>query len=66
VAEPIAAELELPVDDLLNSPHFLFGSVDSMVETLQARREEYNLSYIVVPEDQIDHLAPLIARLAGK
>jgi probable F420-dependent oxidoreductase len=66
VAEPIAAELELPVDDLLNSPHFLFGSVDNMVETLEARREEYNLSYIVVPEDQIDHLAPLIARLAGK
>jgi hypothetical protein len=51
---------------VLDSPHTLIGSLDSMVEDLERRREEYGLSYIVVPEDKMEPLAPIIARLKGR
>jgi probable F420-dependent oxidoreductase len=60
------AENEIPVETVLDSPHTLIGSLDSMVEDLERRREEYGLSYIVVPEDKMEPLAPIIARLKGR
>jgi probable F420-dependent oxidoreductase len=60
------AESELSVETVLDSPHTLIGSLDSMVEDLERRREEYGLSYIVVPEDKMEPLAPIIARLKGR
>jgi probable F420-dependent oxidoreductase len=65
VAEVLAPALGIGVDDALASPHALVGSVDSIVETLQERRERHGISYICWHDDAIDALAPVVARLAG-
>jgi probable F420-dependent oxidoreductase len=63
-AERLAPAFGLPADDLLTSPHALFGSLDGIVETLRERREVYGLSYVVVPQDLMGALAPVVARVA--
>jgi probable F420-dependent oxidoreductase len=45
-------------------PHALVGSTASMCETLQARRERWGMSYVVVQADAMDAMAGVIARLA--
>ena len=50
---------------VLTSPKFLVGSVDQIVEDLQARRERYGFSYITVFGEYVDVLSPVVARLAG-
>lgn len=64
-ADVTPAEVTPSAEQVLASPHFLFGPLGAMTETLQARREEYGLSYISVPESLMDALAPIVARLAG-
>ena len=65
-AERLAGDFNLPAEAVLASPHTLIGSVEGMVEELQARRERYGLSYVTVGEDLADALAPVVARLAGR
>ena len=43
----------------------LTGTTDEMVETLQRRRESLGISYIVVGDELMDGLAPVVERLAG-
>ena len=43
----------------------LIGTVDQMVEDLQARRERWGFSYYVISEPYLDAFAPVVARLAG-
>ena len=50
---------------ILESPHFVVGSVDQIVVDLQERREHYGISYITVFGDHIDEFSPIVARLAG-
>ena len=54
----VEAVLGRPLDTLV-------GTVDEMVEALEARRERWDASYIVVQHDAIDAMAPVVARLAG-
>jgi probable F420-dependent oxidoreductase len=44
----------------------LTGTTDDMVETLQRRRESLGISYIVVGDELMDALAPVVERLAGR
>jgi len=53
------------VETALQSPAFLVGSLEQIVETLQERRERYGISYISSWEP-IEELTPIIARLAGQ
>ena len=49
--------------------HFIeepIGSVDQIVEGMQARREQYGFSYYVLFDHAIDEVAPIVARLAGE
>jgi probable F420-dependent oxidoreductase len=56
----------LSIDDVLESPYFLFGTVDQMVEDLRQRRERYGISYFTVfGEEHLDTFAPIVARLSG-
>jgi probable F420-dependent oxidoreductase len=52
-------------DLLLGSPRALIGSVEEIVAQLVAQRERYQISYIVIPRDQMEAFAPVVARLAG-
>jgi probable F420-dependent oxidoreductase len=65
-AEELTADgWELPADELLRSPFLLLGTVDSIVETLEERRERYGFSYVAVFEPALEAFAPVVARLAG-
>jgi hypothetical protein len=57
---------QLTADEILRSPYVLIGTVDQMVEDLQARRDRWGISYYVVHEPYLDAFAPVVARLAGK
>ena len=65
VAAAFAPAMELEPSDILELPHFLVGTVERIVEDLQARRERFGVSHIVLPDDAADDLAPVVERLAG-
>jgi len=50
---------------VLETPHFLIGTVEQMIEDLQARRERYGISYVIVPGEVAQSLAPIVTRLTG-
>jgi hypothetical protein len=56
----------LTATDILHSPYALIGTVDEIVEDIQARRVRWGISYYVIHEPYVDALAPVVARLAGK
>jgi probable F420-dependent oxidoreductase len=57
---------QLSADDILRSPYVLIGSLDEIVEDLEARRQRWGFSSYVIFEPYIDAFAPVVARLAGK
>jgi probable F420-dependent oxidoreductase len=64
-AERLAPVFATTVDDLLDAPVLLFGTVDEVVERLLARRERWGLSYFVVQATVAREFAAVVARLAG-
>ena len=71
-AQKLASEWDfdlekISIPELLESPHFLFGSEEEIIEDLQRRRERYGISYFTIfGEEHIETFAPVVARLAGK
>jgi probable F420-dependent oxidoreductase len=57
---------EVSAADAAQTPFFLFGTTDRMVEALLERRERWGFSYFVTFEPFMDALAPVVARLAGR
>lgn len=58
-------------EEAANSPHLLIGTMDQIVETMQARRERWGISYYTLRPryldvDVLEDLGKLIARLSGK
>jgi probable F420-dependent oxidoreductase len=56
---------QLTPDEILGSPYVLVGTIDQIVQDLQAYRERWGISYYVVHEQFMDAFAPVVARLAG-
>jgi probable F420-dependent oxidoreductase len=56
--------VELSEDEVIDSPHLFIGSVDRLVEKFLQLREELGISSIMLGE--IDELAPVVERLAGR
>ncbi len=68
-AEHIMREREwgnLATQDVLDMPSILIGSVDEITEKLYRLREQYGLSYFVIPDSSIEAFAPVVAQLGGK
>ena len=66
IAEAIASGMGAPDAEVaLQTPALLVGTIDQMVEELQARRERWQMSYVVVPEEYADAFAPVVVALAG-
>ena len=59
------AETGVTAEQVLDDPYLFIGTVEYLVETLQRRREQYGISYLHVPFQDIDVFAPVVARLAG-
>jgi probable F420-dependent oxidoreductase len=53
-------------ESMRDHPHALFGSVDTVCEELERRREMHGISYFTVGENAIDAFAPVVARMTGK
>ncbi len=65
MAELLAGGLGLTPDEALQSPFQIVGTVDGIVEELQARRERWGFSDIGLSASVADDLAPVVERLAG-
>jgi probable F420-dependent oxidoreductase len=57
---------QLSASDILQSPYVLIGTVDEIVEDLEARRKRWDISYYMVQEPYFEVFAPVVARLAGR
>jgi probable F420-dependent oxidoreductase len=66
VVAAMAGSFGVSEADAVLAPATLVGSVESIVELLEQRRERWQMSYIVVPTEATETLAPVVARLAGK
>jgi probable F420-dependent oxidoreductase len=64
-AENMAPLFGITPEDVLATPHTLIGTVDEICEGLQADRERWGFSYVVVQDAAMEALAPVIDRLAG-
>ncbi|MDQ2943259.1 MAG: TIGR03621 family F420-dependent LLM class oxidoreductase, partial [Candidatus Dormibacteraeota bacterium] len=65
VVAALSAGIGFEPHQVLETPHFLIGTVDQIVEDLQARRERYGISYIVLPGEVAESFAPVVERLTG-
>ena len=61
----VMAMMHVGEDGLLEHPNVLIGSVDTVVERLERRREVMGVSYVTVPHAQMHAFAPVVARLNG-
>jgi probable F420-dependent oxidoreductase len=66
VASAIAPRLRLDPDEIPGMPHFLIGTIDQLVEDIEARRERFGISFFVFQGEVAEDLAPVVERLAGK
>jgi probable F420-dependent oxidoreductase len=65
VAEALGGRFSMSADEVLEHPHAVIGSVDTACEILEARREQYGISYVLFLENVAESFAPVVARLAG-
>ncbi len=65
VAEMMAPMFGLDADLVADYPLAWIGTEDEIVESLQARRDRWDVSYLVVQADAMEAAAPIVARLAG-
>ncbi len=66
VLGPFAEMFGISEDEMRVHPHALFGSVDTICEELERRRELFGISYITVNKDNMEAFAPVVERLNGK
>ena len=69
-AAPVIAQFAqgfgLSAEQMAEHPHALIGSVDEIVDKLEARRDAFGISYVTVGDASMDAFAPVVARLSGK
>jgi probable F420-dependent oxidoreductase len=65
LAEMMAGAFGVSPDDALETPVVLAGTLEQMIDDLYARRERWDMSYVVVGIDVMEQFAPAVAKLAG-
>ncbi len=64
--EGTAALFGMSAEAVAEAPAVLIGTPNEMIETLQARRERWGFSYVVMQgHDTVEALAPVVAELSG-
>lgn len=64
-AEALAHERRLTPDQVLASPYYLIGSIESIVERLQELRDRFGISYFSIFPKDAEAFAPVVSRLAS-
>jgi hypothetical protein len=54
------------VEQILESPYYLIGTVEAICERLLEQRERHHISHISIFQSDTRAFAPIVARLAGK
>jgi probable F420-dependent oxidoreductase len=54
-----------PKDVIAGSPFALVGPTSKLIDDLQARRERWGFSYVIVGQNDVDAFAPVVAALSG-
>lgn len=65
LASAMAPAFDASPEEVLDSPVGLVGTVEEMIETLERRRERWQMTYHVVNDEVMEQFAPVVARLAG-
>jgi len=63
--ERMTAAFGIEAEQVRSHPHMLIGSVDTICETLEERRERYGFTYVTVSTRNLDDFAPVVERLSG-
>ena len=66
IVKAMAGSFGVSEADAVLAPATLVGSESSVVDVLEERRDRWQMSYIVVPIESTEALAPVVTRLAGK
>ncbi len=66
IAEAMAPTFGVSPEDAVHVPVCLVGSVESIVEELEWRREQWGFSYVGFDNSSWEAMAPVVAALAGK
>lgn len=64
--EMMAPMFGIAPEEVADYPHALIGTVEQICEDLEARRERWGFSYVVVQTDAMEPFAPVVAALAGR
>jgi hypothetical protein len=62
-AAQVAPHLNLSVEQALESPYLLLGTIDEMAEQLLATRDQFGFSYFAVFQQDLRAFAPVLDRL---
>ena len=54
-----------PAEHILNSVHFLIGTVAQITDEVEMWRERFGISYVAIFPGSMDAFAPVVAKLAG-
>jgi probable F420-dependent oxidoreductase len=65
VTENVSGLFGVSADEVAQSPIVAIGTVDEISDSLQARRERWGYSYIIVNAEGFEALAPVVERLTG-
>lgn len=65
LARQIGEARGIPTEVVLESPLFLIGTVDEIVEKLHQRRERWGYSYYTILQESAEQFAPVLERLAA-
>jgi probable F420-dependent oxidoreductase len=65
IIDAMAQSFGVEPADARMAPVTLVGSEAEIIDLLEQRRERWQMSYVVVPDDAVDACAPIVARLAG-
>jgi probable F420-dependent oxidoreductase len=65
LAEVMAGAFGVTPEEALETPVVLAGTIEQMIDDVQARRERWLMSYVVVGVDVMEQFAPAVSRLAG-
>lgn len=64
-AASMAPAFDLTPEEVLDVPAAIFGTVDEMCDTLEARRDRWGISYVICQGPALETFAPVVAKLAG-
>ncbi len=65
-ADGFAAVFGLSTEEMLDHPHGLFGTPETICDELLRRRSKYGISLVTVQDDVMEVFAPVVDRLSGK